>query len=132
MLSSSPRATTNLAGSCWNLVGGSLTPFVTVSVSPSLIIPGQAVSVSGTVESKPSSGLAVWDPGENFTDCSPASVDNDGTYGYNLSEALTSGMTPGQYFVIVQHPMQNDIFDVIRQETPWWEPLRSGGRPFSC
>ena len=63
-----PRATTNLAGSSYGTLSVDLlTPFVTVSVSPSLIIPGQAVSVSGTVESKPSSGLAVWILGENFT-----------------------------------------------------------------
>ncbi len=111
-----PRAAINLAGSSYGTLSVDLlTPFVTASVSPSLIIPGQAVSVSGVVESKPSSGVAVWILGDNFTSSSLATVDNDGTYEYNLSEALTSGMAPGQYFVIVQHPMQNDIFDVIRQ-----------------
>ena len=34
---------------------------------------------------------------------------------YRISDAVTSGMIPGQYFVIVQHPMQNDTFDVIQQ-----------------
>jgi len=111
-----PRAATNIAGSSYGTVPVDLlTPFMTVSVSPSPIIPGQTVSVSGAVESKPSSGVAVWILGENYMSCVAASVNNDGTYEYTLSEAVTSGMTPGQYFVIVQHPMQNDLFDVIRQ-----------------
>ncbi len=111
-----PRATTNLAGSSYGTVSVELlTPFVTVSVSPSPIIPGQTISVFGAVESKPSSAVSVWILGEDYTSCVTASVDNDGTYNYTPSEAVTSGMTPGQYFVIVQHPMQNDLFDVIRQ-----------------
>jgi hypothetical protein len=113
---SDPRATTNLAGSSYGTISVKLnTPFVTASVSPSIIISGQTISVKGVVEGKPSTGVAVWIIGENFTSISTESVNTDGTYEYKISEAVTSGMTSGQYFVIVQHPMQNNIFDVIRQ-----------------
>ena len=113
---SEPRATTNLAGSSYGNISVKLSiPFVTASVVPSIILPGQTISVYGDVESKPSSGVVVWILGENFLSISTEPVNNDGTYEYNISEAVTSGMASGEYFVIVQHPMQNDIFDVIRQ-----------------
>ena len=90
-------------------------PSVTASVSHPFIIAGQPISVIGVVQGNPSPGVAVWIMGENFTSVSTETVNENGTYDVRDSEATTSQMTAGQYFVVVQHPMENDIFDVIRQ-----------------
>ena len=67
-----PRSATNLAGSSYGTLPVELnTPFVTASVSPSPIIPGQEISVYGAVEGDPSSGVMVWILGENFTSLFP-------------------------------------------------------------
>ncbi|NTU61589.1 MAG: class I SAM-dependent methyltransferase, partial [Caldiserica bacterium] len=40
---------------------------------------------------------------------------DDGTFEYELDGPMTSSMSTGQYFVVVQHPMNNDEFDIIVQ-----------------
>ena len=36
----------------------------------------------------------------------------DNTYEYELKSADTQSLAPGQYFVLVQHPMMNGVFDI--------------------
>ena len=36
----------------------------------------------------------------------------DNTYEYELKPADTQSLAPGQYFVLVQHPMMNGVFDI--------------------
>ena len=40
------------------------------------------------------------------------SVNSDASFKYEVTQATTRTMYPGQYFVVVQHPMQNNVFDV--------------------
>jgi PGF-CTERM protein len=39
-------------------------------------------------------------------------VNADASFSYEVTTATTTNMDAGQYFVVVQHPMQNQIFDV--------------------
>ena len=40
------------------------------------------------------------------------SVNSDASYTYVVPQEVTSNLASGQYFVIVQHPMENTTFDV--------------------
>ena len=44
---------------------------------------------------------------------STVAVNSDNTYSYELKSADTQNLAPGQYLVIVQHPMMNGQFDII-------------------
>ena len=42
----------------------------------------------------------------------------DGTFEKEISQGVTNDMSPGQYFVVAQHPMYNEIFDVWPASVP--------------
>jgi len=90
-------------------------PFVTAQASQSTVAQGDKIYVRGVAEGKPSPGVAIWIMGKNYANRATESVNDDGTFDYEVSGAITSTLTSGQYFIVVQHPMYNDIFDVIRQ-----------------
>lgn len=89
--------------------------FVTALASPSTVAQGDSVHLRGVAEGQPSQGVAVWVMGKNFASRETESVNDDGTFDYEVDGAVTSTMTSGQYFVVVQHPMYNDEFDAIIQ-----------------
>jgi PGF-CTERM protein len=39
-------------------------------------------------------------------------VNADASFKYEVTQTATKTLYPGQYFVVVQHPMQNNVFDV--------------------
>ena len=88
-------------------------PFVTAQVSPSVVAQGDSVHFRGVAEGQPSPGVAIWTMGKNYAERQTESVNDDGTFDYEISGAVTSTMTSGQYFSVIQHPMYNDEFDVI-------------------
>jgi PGF-CTERM protein len=89
-------------------------PFVTAQASQSTVAAGDSVFIRGVAEGKPSGGVDIWILGKNFALVQSESVNDDGTFEYEVDGATTSGMTSGQYFVVVQHPMYNDAFDVYQ------------------
>jgi len=87
-------------------------PFVTAQASQSTVAQGDSVHFTGVAEGKPSDGVMIWIMGKNFATVQTESVNDDGTFDYKVDGSTTSGMTSGQYFVVVQHPMYNNQFDV--------------------
>ncbi|WP_048145706.1 hypothetical protein [Methanoplanus limicola] len=73
---------------------------------------GDAVTISGFAAGNPSQGVAVWLFGNNLWDRNAISVSSSGEYSYEISPSETSGLSAGQYYVIVQHPGYNGKFDV--------------------
>jgi len=88
-----------------------LTPGSTSSVAT--IAQGDPVTISGIATGHPLVGLQVWFIGYNFVKVTTVQVNNDNSYAYILKEADTANLAPGQYFVIVQHPMMNGRFDIV-------------------
>jgi len=86
-------------------------PFITAGISPSSVSPGQPFAVSGTAEGVPPD-VQVWILGKNYFSTAKVSVKSDATYQYVLSGEATSKLAAGQYFAIVQHPMQDNRFNV--------------------
>ena len=88
-------------------------PFVSAVASQSVVAAGDKLYVRGTAQGQPTQGVAIWIMGKNFISYATQSVNADGTFEYEVTEGTTSNMAAGQYFVVVQHPMYNDRFDVF-------------------
>jgi PGF-CTERM protein len=93
-------------------------PFVSATVSQSTVAQGDNVYITGTAEGQPSSGVNIWILGKNYGRVYSESVNSDASFSYEVKKADTKTMYTGQYFVVVQHPMQNDQFDVYANPTP--------------
>jgi len=88
-------------------------PFVSATVSQSTLAKGDKLYVRGTAEGKPSQGVMMWVLGKNFVRKWTTSVESDASFEFDqLDVGITAPMAAGQYFVVVQHPMQNDQFDI--------------------
>jgi hypothetical protein len=88
-----------------------LTPGSTGSIAT--IAQGDPVTISGIATGQPQVGLQIWFIGYNFVKISTVQVNNDDSYAYILKGTDTANLAPGQYFVIVQHPMENGQFDIV-------------------
>lgn len=83
------------------------------SSTTTTIAQGDPVYIRGIATGQPQAGLQVWFIGYNFAKVSTVQVNDDDSYEYELQKADTANLAPGQYFVLVQHPMMNGQFDVI-------------------
>jgi hypothetical protein len=86
-------------------------PFITAEISPATISKGVPFMVSGTAEGNPET-VQIWFLGDTCYSKSRVSVNADASYMYAVPREVTSNLTGGQYFMIVQHPMQNTTFDI--------------------
>ena len=83
-------------------------PFLSAIPSGSVIAKGDNLYVRGAAEGNPSS-LNIYIFGDNlFMDYS-VSVEDDASYEKKIE--IPDGMSSGQYFVVIQHPMMNGLFD---------------------
>ncbi|MEI8330532.1 MAG: hypothetical protein WCF90_02595 [Methanomicrobiales archaeon] len=88
-----------------------LTPGNSFSGVPS-IANGDPVYIHGIATGHPQQGLQIWLFGNNYAKITTVSTNADNTYEYELTSADTLTLSPGQYFVLIQHPMMNGVFDV--------------------
>jgi len=89
-------------------------PFVSATVSQSTVAKGDKIFVRGTAEGKPSPGVAMWVLGKNYATRDTAAVESDASFEFEIKDSTTTTMASGQYFIVIQHPMQNDQFDIIQ------------------
>ncbi|MCQ1538704.1 DUF3821 domain-containing protein [Methanocalculus taiwanensis] len=87
--------------------------FVSASASQTSVAKGDKMFIRGNAEGNPSPGVAVWVLGRNFYARNTQTVEDDSSFEYELTGAATTNMASGQYFVVVQHPMGNNRFDVV-------------------
>lgn len=90
-------------------------PFVAAVPSQTTIAQGDKLYIKGTAQGKPTEGVAIWILGKNKDIYATESVNDDSTFSYEVKDSVTKDMYAGQYFVVVQHPMYNDRFDVYPQ-----------------
>lgn len=88
-------------------------PFVSATASQSVVAAGDKFHIVGNAQGKPSPGIMIWILGKNFDFITTTSVADDSTFDYEVTSGTTSNMAAGQYFVVVQHPMYNNKFDVF-------------------
>jgi len=87
-------------------------PFISATASQSTVAQGDKIFIAGTAEGSPSVGVQIWILGKNYANVVTESVNSDSTFSYEITRETTRVWTPGQYFVVGQHPMQNNIFDI--------------------
>lgn len=86
-------------------------PFITGEISSSSVLTGEPFTVSGTAEGDPES-VQIWIVGKNYYSRARESVNPDVSFRYVVPREVASHLESGQYFVIVQHSMQNNQFDI--------------------
>ncbi len=84
---------------------------VAATVSPSTVAQGDKIFINGTAEGQPAS-VAIWILGKNFVFKHTETVNVDGSFSYEVRQDTTNSMNSGQYFVVVQHPGTNGIYDI--------------------
>jgi hypothetical protein len=96
-----------------------LSPVTAISLSPGnsfsyapTIANGDPVFVHGIATGHPRDGLQVWLLGHNYVKITTISTNPDNTYEYELRPVDTLDLAPGQYFLLIQHPMMNGQFDI--------------------
>ena len=83
------------------------------SATMTTISQGDPVYIRGIATGHPQVGLQVWFIGYNFAKVTTVQVNDDNSYEYELQKSDTANLAPGQYFVLIQHPMMNGRFDVV-------------------
>ncbi|MDU9376334.1 hypothetical protein McpSp1_09410 [Methanocorpusculaceae archaeon Sp1] len=83
-------------------------PFLSAVPSGTVIAQGDKLYVRGTAEGKPAN-LKLFIFGPNFFEPYTITVEDDGTYEKKID--IGSSVSSNQYFVVVQHPMYNGVFD---------------------
>ncbi len=96
-----------------------LPPVTAISLSPGnsfsgapTIANGDPVYIQGIATGHPRNGLQVWLFGNNYVKITSVTTNADNSYEYELKPADTRSLAPGQYFVMIQHPMMNGEFDI--------------------
>jgi PGF-CTERM protein len=111
---SQPRSKsgTNLANAAYGTVSIIIKkPFVSATASQSTVAKGDKIFITGTAEGDPGS-VYIWIMGKNYAQKKSTAVNSDSSFKYEIKQEDTKDLTSGQYFVVVQHPMQNKEFDV--------------------
>jgi PGF-CTERM protein len=119
---SQPRDAQNLQSAAFGTVSIIIKkPFVSATASQSTVAQGDKIFITGTAEGNPK-GVQIWILGKNYpTDISGVvteSVNSDASFSHEITQSTTKTMYPGQYFVVVQHPMQNNQFDIVPKQIP--------------
>lgn len=91
-------------------------PFVSATASQSTVAQGDCLYIAGTAEGNPKPGVQIWIFGENDFLHKIVPVNSDATFSLKLDRSGTKNLEIGQYFVVVQHPMLNNEFDVYLDE----------------
>ena len=86
--------------------------FVAATASTSAIAQGDNVFITGTATGNPFPGVAIWIFGDNHFSRELVKVNSDSSFSYEIKREVTKKMEPGQYFVVIEHPMKDSKFDV--------------------
>ncbi len=113
---SQPRDANNLENTAFGTVSIIIKkPFVSATASQSTVAQGDKIFITGTAEGNPK-GVKIWILGKNYPTSAAGvkdeSVNSDASFKYEVTQSMTRNLYPGQYFVVVQHPMQNNEYDV--------------------
>lgn len=93
--------------------------FISATSSGAVIAKGDDLKLTGTAQGDPNE-VHVWIFGKNLQlTGESATVEDDGSFEYELKGAQTKDLSAGQYFVVIQHPMMNGVFDIYPGIAGW-------------
>jgi len=114
---SAPKDKTNLANATYGTTSILIFPensLIWTNTSSSSIKKGEELIITGCAQGHPSNGVQIWIFGKNYTLKENVKVDNMETFSYDISQEATKKLDAGTYYVVVQHPMGNGIFNIDR------------------
>ena len=82
-------------------------PYVSGTVSAATVTAGQPVTISGIATGNTTPGIEIWIFGNSYAKQANVPVDANGSYSYSFD---TAGLSPQQYFVLIQDPGTNGVF----------------------
>lgn len=95
-------------------------PFIAAALSQSVVAQGDRLILSGVAEGNPNN-VYLWIFGEIYRSLqNPINVEKDGSFKFIFERHITQKFKPGQYFLVLQHPMRNGRAD-IRTSMPGTE-----------
>ena len=86
-------------------------PYISANISSLNVVKGQPFTVTGIAEGIPPN-VQIWIFGKNYFSKAIESVNTDASFKYVVPQEVTSNLKSGQYFVIVQHPMKYNKFNI--------------------
>jgi hypothetical protein len=87
-------------------------PFIIAEISPATVTKGQPFTVRGTAEGIPPA-VQIWIIGNNYVINTTTPVNPDASFTFNGDTQLSGKLPKGQCYLIVQHSMQNNTFDIV-------------------
>lgn len=87
-------------------------PFIMAAISPATIRKGQPFAVNGTAEGNPPT-VQLWFFGNNYVSSTTGLVNPDASFSFRGDTELSGNLPEGPGYLIVQHSMQNNSFDII-------------------
>jgi hypothetical protein len=88
-------------------------PFITAGISPVQVTEGEPFTVTGTAEGNPPD-VQVWILGDNYVFNATVAVNPDASFTFTGDTQRTGNLPRGRLYLIVQHSMQNNTFDIVR------------------
>ena len=116
---SKPVDKSGLSGAQYDTISIQLrSGFISATSSGAVIAKGDDLKLTGVAQGDPND-VRIWIFGKNYYGDSRGglafrteNVEDDGTFEHELKGAETKDLSAGQYFVVIQHPMMNKIFDI--------------------
>jgi len=108
-----PRDRNNLAGVQYGTVSIIIKrPFIDAIMYQN----GDEFDITGSAEGCPSHGIQVWIIGENYVEIKTVPLANDCSFQFTIPHQTTTNLANGNYFILLQHSMQNDQWDIVRSD----------------
>jgi hypothetical protein len=86
--------------------------FISAEISPSTVPEGKPFTINGHAEGDPGA-VQIWIMGDNYLFDTTIPVNPDSSFTFNAGTQISGKLPKGQYYLIVQHPMQNNQLDVV-------------------
>ena len=109
---SQPKAKGQLGAAAANVGIILKKPFITAEISPATISPGEPFTVSGFAEGNPPD-VQIWIIGDNYVFNTTTPVNPDASFTFAGDKQLSGKLPEGQCYLIVQHSMMNNTFDIL-------------------
>lgn len=87
-------------------------PFITAEISPATVTQGEPFTVQGTAEGNPPS-VQLWIFGNNYAVTTTTPVNSNASFTFTGDTQLSGSLPKGPCYLIVQHSMQNNTFDIV-------------------
>jgi len=112
-----PYSTDNLTDKIYSMaIINFKLPFVTAAISKTTIVKGDNLKIFGTAEGVDNLALQIWIFGTSIASVKKIFRNPDRSYSYEIPRFITKTFDTGQFFIVIQHPMMNNEFDIYVDE----------------